>query len=422
MENLNLAFNVLEDVYKDKAYASIQFNQRVDKHSNSELAYKIIYGVLENSVKYDYIIDKFCKKRPKLQLIILLKIAIYVHNHVDSIKDYTIVNLLISILNNKGKNDLRGFFNAVVRRYFENDSLDMRFDDPLEQLSFDLSKPLWLCKEIVDEYGFENAYKILKIKEERFENIRINLNKITSEEIEKILTAEKINFEKTDYDSYLVNNNKFISDLFKAGYITFQDITSMMAVKALNTEGNCEVLDMCAAPGGKAIYISELNPSANIIACDIHEHRLELLNSYIKRMNSKNITVKNRDATVLYEKYKNRFDYIILDAPCSGMGLINKKPDIMLNKDLNDVISLAYLQKQMIKNAVQYLKVGGVLVYSTCTILRKENRDVINTVLSDDFILDKTVEFEGVKSATLQILFSKKGYGGFYISKIKRIR
>ena len=187
-----------------------------------------------------------------------------------------------------------------------------------------------------------------------------------------------------------------------------------------------DALDICSAPGGKAVLISELTPHGKVTACDIHEHRVRLIQSYKERMHVPNVNAIVSDASKFNPEFENKFDYVLLDAPCSCFGTFRKHPDVFLSRDENDILKLANTQKEILKNAVRYLKNGGILVYSTCTIFDEENRQVVESILEKGKYELEKIDFNNDK---LNARFKNKGtisilphdeYDGFYIARIKK--
>jgi tRNA and rRNA cytosine-C5-methylases len=212
-----------------------------------------------------------------------------------------------------------------------------------------------------------------------------------------------------------------VKKLFKSGEITYQSVTSMKAIKALDVADGNRVLDLCSAPGGKSVLISELNPSGSVVACDLYPHRIELVAGYAKRMNAKNIETEILDATIYEHKFLNGFDRVLVDAPCSALGVTRKEPDILLNRKPDDIAELQRTQKLILSNAAKYLRRGGTLIYSTCTFTKEENSEVIADFLlhNEDFAL-KSIEGERANDGTLQF-YPKDEIDGFFIAKtVKR--
>ena len=194
----------------------------------------------------------------------------------------------------------------------------------------------------------------------------------------------------------------------------------MKAVYALGLKDKAEILDMCSAPGGKAVLMGELSPESNIIACDLHKHRVELIDKYAKRMGIENIRPMVNDATKLRKEWIGKFDYVLVDAPCSCFGTYKKHPDVFLNRNYSHSIELSNMQKDILENAIKYTKEGGIIVYSTCTLFDVENIDVVRSVLDKAQLVN--FDCEGLPNDKSYIrLLPSAGSDGFFIARLKKI-
>lgn len=412
------SYNALYAIYSGRTYLSQTLNN-VDREVMPEVT-KIIYGVLENNVKYDYYISKLVMERPSSKLKIVFKLAMYILEHMDSIPDYAVINECVELTAEIGKKQLKGFVNATLKQFLvKKTELP---NNRHEKISVECSMPLWLVKAYCKQYGEDTAVKLMTAKLDEREHIRANLRKITHNDLARLLNERGIEFsESLDGLGYYVRNSRNVRDLFDLGLITVQSLSSMLVVRALSPKSNSTVLDLCSAPGGKAVFMSETADNLEIIANELHPHRAELINSYIERMDAKGITVTVGDASQINEDYKERFDYVLCDAPCSGLGVISKKPDILLNKSYDDILNLSELQYTLLNNAIDYLKPDGVVVYSTCTTLREENYNVVGRTLKerDDVALEvMDISFEN--NGSVQLL-PTDGMDGFFIARLRKI-
>ncbi|HAT84144.1 MAG TPA: hypothetical protein DCS37_04530, partial [Clostridiales bacterium] len=237
-------------------------------------------------------------------------------------------------------------------------------------------------------------------------------------------------FKKSDVGGYIVKATDCVKRMFDKGLVTFQSPSSMLAVQALNVTDGAQVLDICSAPGGKAVYMSEICPHGKITACDLYPHRVALIQKYKNRMHTPNVKAIQADACVLSDEWKDCFDFVLCDAPCSCLGTFKKHPDVFLNKDEKCVIELADMQRKIIENAAKYLKVGGKMVYSTCTLFKEENEDVVNDFIAknDGFALEKIDGLDRIdggkykdNNGTIQILPHEE-YDGFFIARLQRVK
>ena len=374
---LSDALQVLSEVYLDKKYVNVALTHI----RTNPLTTKIIYGVIENEIQLEDIISQLVAKQPDKRIKIILKIGIYLLLYTDNIPQYAIVNESVNLTKKIGKQGLSGFVNSVLKKVSRKE-YEVKND-----LKISCSKPDWFINKIKEDYDNETVERIIKAKPEIREHIRENRNKPIG--IEEEFTKRKIEYEKTQVGGYYVKLDDYVKELVHNGNCTIMSPSSMLTCQVFNIDKNKKLLDLCSAPGGKAIYLSELSVgTSNITACDIHFHRLNLIESYTKKMKTKNIIVEKNDAMQFNPEYENQFDYVLLDAPCSCMGTFLKHPDVFLNKELIDIKTLAKNQKKMADNAVRYLKKGGILVYSTCTIFKEENGEVANYIgeyLKEDY-------------------------------------
>lgn len=387
---------------------------------------KNIYGVLENKLYLEYILKKLSKiKLNKLDknVKIILLIGLYNIHFLDR-KNYAIVNELVN-LTKKVSFRSKSYVNAILRSFIRGEEnlskINIKNED--ENKSIKYSMPLWIIKYLNDSYGKEYTDKFLKsLNKERNLSIRINKAKTDKNELKKLLKDRGYILEDSKISdlSLIVKNSKGLAstDEFKKGLFTIQSEGSIKVCEILNPKKNSNILDICAAPGTKTSFLAELcENSSKIIANDISFNKLSKINENIKRLNLKNIEITNFDATLLKEDYKEKFDYILCDLPCSGLGVMDRKPEIRYNRTMEDVKNLSKLQKNILDRAFLYLKQGGTLVFSTCTIGNIENKDNF-TYLSKKKRLKnikinekKYIEFNSFEDET----------DGFFITKFEKI-
>lgn len=387
---------------------------------------KNIYGVLENKLYLEYILKKLSKiKLNKLDknVKIILLIGLYNIHFLDR-KNYAIVNELVN-LTKKVSFRSKSYVNAILRSFIRGEEnlskINIKNEDEYKSIKY--SMPLWIIKYLNDSYGKAYTDKFLKsLNKERNLSIRINKAKTDKNELKKLLKDRGYILEDSKISdlSLIVKNPKGLAstDEFKKGLFTIQSEGSIKVCEILNPKKNSNILDMCAAPGTKTSFLAELcENSSKIIANDISFNKLSKINENIKRLNLKNIEITNFDATLLKEDYKEKFDYILCDLPCSGLGVMDRKPEIRYNRTMEDVKNLSKLQKNILDRAFLYLKQGGTLVFSTCTIGNIENKDNF-TYLSKKKRLKnikinekKYIEFNSFEDET----------DGFFITKFEKI-
>lgn len=323
---------------------------------NKARTVKICYGVLEKDVYLDYIIGANAKKSPKAAIKIILKTALYMLEFMQK-HDYMVVDYAVELTKKLGKEGAAGFVNAFLRSY----KLPPLPESAVERISLECSAPLWLAKKLKRSYKNE-ATEILSTASEgvcvRFER-----------GAERYLEGPH---KKTPFENVYLFPNFVRDEGFFAGDYTFQSVGSVAICSAIC--GGESLLDACAAPGGKSVLLSK--KFKNVTACELHAHRVELINSYSARMGASNVTAVQADSSVYNPEFGEKFDAVLCDVPCSGTGVINENPDIKLFRKESDIESLNEIQLKILENCSRYVKKGGTLYYSTCSVLPEENDSI----------------------------------------------
>lgn len=424
-KHIDSAYKILSKVYQDGTYSNMAFlGERV-----SDMSTRLVYGTLEENVKIDYILSQLIEKKPQKSVLTLLKIGTYALLNLSDVPKFAIVSECVEVAKSNGKGGASGFINAVLKKVADGKySLPKESDE--NYLSVTYSKPQWFCDKLEKQYGKEVARSILSAKSTTLEHIRINSRMATESDVEFLLKKNKTDFKKSDVGGYIVKANDAVRHMFDKGLVTFQSPSSILAVKALGVTDGAQILDICSAPGGKAVYMSELCPHGKVVACDLYPHRVALIQKYKNRMHTPNVKAVQADACVLNEEWKDAFDFVLCDAPCSCLGTFKKHPDVFLNKDESCINELATTQRQILENAAKYLKVGGAMVYSTCTLFEEENENVVHDFLEKnvDFVLEHISGLEKIdggkyldNKGMIQILPHDE-YDGFFIAKIRRVK
>lgn len=412
------SFQVLSDVYQNRAFSGIALNKALRYCSTKDKALitKIVYGVLDSNIRLEYIISKYIRKMPKDATLICLKIGVYCLENL-SIPTYAVVNDAAELSKFSEDRRIVGFVNATLKNIAATiEEFDDYPQDEIERLSVQYSYPEWALRKLVKDYGLEIAKKIVCFPLEERATVRI------SKQISPLFFEQHgCDVESTLFDDAIYVKGKLpdFNDCF-----TTQSLSSM-AISRICANGLGEsFLDCCSAPGGKAIYVKQLCGSANVVACDIHEHRVELIKQYAARMGV-DIETHCLDMSVLYQPFVNVFDTVLCDAPCSGFGVLNNHPDIKLFRENKDISELMKLQYAILSNCANYVKVGGRLIYSTCTVFDNENGQNIRKFLKEhtNFVYDKIAlpQFELANNQPYyQFLPYKDGVQGFFVAVLKR--
>ena len=427
-----LALKILYKIDNEKAYSNVILNEEINKNrkiiDERDIGFisEIVYGVTTWKLTIDEIIRKYSKIRLKKispWIITILRMGVYQIVFLDKVPKSAAVNESVNLAKRYGHKSSSNFVNAILRKISKKDYEDFfDIDDNIERISKTTSMPVWIIEKLLKEKDIDEVENICKNSNIRPKiTVRINKLKTNKEEIKKILAKEKIEFKECELDDFLIlekvkNIEKF--DLIKNGYLTIQDKGAGLIALVLNPKENEHVLDACSSPGGKTTYMAEMmNNRGEIVAWDIHEHRVNLVEKNAKRLDINIINTECKDATKYEEKYKEIFDKILLDVPCLGLGVLKRKPDIKWQRKEEDINEITKIQKEILNSCSKYLKENGELVYSTCSILKDENEEIIKE------FLEKNKNFEAIEISGKQQyiqLYQDKENDGFFICKLKK--
>lgn len=400
---------------------------------------RLITGTGSYKIQLDYILSQFiskdlCKLKPAILQI--LRMAVYQMLYMDSVPDNAACNEAVKLAEKKGLGALKGFVNGVLRNIARNKDKAFSFEnitDKTTYFSVKYSAPVWLVKLWITEYGEDLTEKMLAaFLEESLITIRVNTAVCSVDECKKALEAEKIEFSEHEYlpEALIIKNADNISKslCFNMGYFQIQDVSSMLVGVAAGYKKGMKVLDICAAPGGKSMHAASLvGKEGMVISNDLTEKKVRLIEENAKRERLDNIKTKVSDACEFVPEYEETFDVVIADVPCSGLGVIGRKNDIKYRVKESDIDELVILQRKILNNAVRYVKKGGILMFSTCTVNRKENDGNVKW-LQESFGL-KPVDFienlgnplcdeEAVKEGYLQLFPGRHLTDGFFVAKL----
>ena len=426
-----VAINLISQVDKG-AYSNIALNEtfKTLDINSKEKAFitEIFYGVIRNKKFLDYIMEKNTKEIKKEWIRNLLRISIYQITFMDS-DNKGVVWEATELAKKKYGVPISKFINGTLRNYLRNKDSELKNLADEKNYEVLYSIPEWFCDILEKQYGNENLKQaITSLKKIPYLSVRVNKLKYTEKEFEEFLKEKDIQIIKKIDTVYYINSGLIInSEEFKIGKIIAQDASSYLAAKNLGVMPNELVLDICAAPGGKTAVLAEnMENRGEIIAIDIHQHKIKLIDTNMKKLGIDIVKATVMDARNV-NKQGRKFDKILVDVPCSGYGVIRKKPEILYSKNRESVEELAKLQLEILNSAADILKDGGELIYSTCTITDEENTNNIKKFLEErkEFKGEKLYIPENVlgdydKLGGFCINYKEEIMDNFYIIKLKK--
>lgn len=381
------------DAYLDKLL-DIELKNSNLSGVDKSLLFEIVHGVMRWLGRLDWILNGFYKGQfskcvPNVKNA--LRVALYQIIFLDKVPDYAAVNEAVEFVKKLQGQKYADIANGVLRNIIRNKDV-IRFPDPNEDIlayfSAYYSHPTWIVKRWINRFGAESTEKLLIANNNKPSlTLRVNGLVTNKEELKSLLDSVQLKYTETQYNPEFIrlNNLTNISDweYFQKGYFTIQDESTGFPVKILDAKPGMRVLDLCAAPGGKAAFIADMmNNEGEIIAIDRFDSRLKILEKNLNRLKVKIVKSFAEDANDYQDD--NGFDRVLIDAPCSGFGTLTKKPDLKWKKDLGDIRKIVNIQLELLKKGSTLVKPGGILVYSTCTIEQEENIEVINKFLNEN--------------------------------------
>ncbi len=420
------ALSAIMKIEREGGYSNIVVDNILKELEARDRAFAtaLIYGVVERRITLDHIIKSYSKSPPhKLNPTVaaIIRLSLYQLLYMDSVPESAAVNEGVTLAKKNKVSFASGFVNGLLRNFIRDDmKIPPVKGGVKEQISVECSCPLWLVDKLYNYHGEEKVREILSASLGAPPNyIRVNTTLTSTEKLAEKLQNEGATVETTEIKDCLKIKSSDITQLksFKEGLFHAQDVSSQICSDMAVSEGAKRVLDVCAAPGGKSFTMAEIMAGkGEIYACDLHENRVKLIDDGAKRLKLENIKAVKWDASLYNEKFM-LFDSVLCDVPCSGFGIIRRKPEIRYKKQ-EDLINLPNIQYDILENSSKYVKVDGVLIYSTCTLLRVENEDVVNK------FLDKHKEFAPFDEENPHTTYlpTKNGGDGFFIFKLRRIK
>lgn len=420
----------------NQAYSNLILDSTLEASTFSErdkaFVSRLFYGILERKLTLEYVVSVYSNKPlQKLDgsVLNILKMGLYQILYMDSVPDNAAVNESVTLVKQSGKSSASGFVNAVLRNFIRDGKKISFPKDKIERLAVEYSCSSELVKKLCKDYSYELAEDLLKSSVTPHKTyIRVNNLKTSASQLASDLSSLGYLVEKCDVveNCLIVDNLGDVEkcDLFKKGHFHVQDLSSQLCCRVLNPQSGEIVLDLCAAPGGKTFTFTEMmNNKGTVIACDLHQKRANLIKKGAERLGITAITTAQNDAKVVNETFP-KADKVLCDVPCSGFGVIRSKPELKYT-DLSSIERLPKIQYEILCTASQYLKIGGELVYSTCTLNKDENDLIAERFLREhkNFEpVDILEEYSDIAQGYMATIFPKHfGCEGFFISKFRKV-
>ena len=432
-----LAVKILNRVLNEGAYSNIIISKELNEVELSDkdkaLLTEIVYGVLRRKKTLDIIISNFVKdiKLMDKDILNILRVAVYQMNFLDKIPSYAACNEAVEMAKEISESDSK-LVNGILRNYTKNpDDIEV-VGNKIDEYAYKFSFEPWMIRLLIKQYG-ENVAKKIMSGLNQIPKVSIRVNDIKADYDDVFEELEKMDYEIEEGvvcpEAISIKGGRSIENnpLFKEGKITVQDESAMVIAPLLELEEGMKVIDLCSAPGGKTTHIAEiLNNTGEVLAFDIHETKLGLINENCERLGISNVKINLNDATKLNPELIASSDRILIDVPCSGIGIIRKKPEIKWNKKRSDLRNIIQTQRDIMENAWQYLKSGGIMIYSTCTLNKEENEENIEWFLNTHkdckikkIFIGKQDNLVYNRDGSLTIM-PNENMDGFFVAKLEK--
>lgn len=442
-----MALKILYDISEKGAYSNISLNKHLEsvelRSLDKGFITELVYGTLKWRLTIDWVIEQFSSiKIRKISpwILNILRLGVYQLLYTDKIPESAACNESVNLSKKFGHAASSRYVNGVLRSVARNRD-KIKYPEALEDatkfLSVKYSHPEWMVKEWVNRFGEEFTRSLLDSNNGIPDfSIRINTLKTTIEQLKESLANEGVQCEKGKFseEALIIKNPSSVVRLeaFKNGWFQVQDESSMLVAKILDPKPEELVMDVCSAPGGKSTHMAQLMKNkGTVVSRDIHEHKIKIIKEAASRLGLDIIKAEIFDASELDAGYVDKADRVLVDAPCTGYGIIRRKPDIKWSRNISDRDEIMKLQSRILDASSRYVKPGGILVYSTCTIEPEENEGAVYEFLKRngnfelvDFteLLPDKLNKPGAKKGFIQLYPNIDGVDGFFISKLMRVK
>ena len=432
------ALSILIEINDNQAYSNLLLHRTIEKYGietkDRGLLTELTYGTLQHRMTLDYYLEPFVRGKLDKWVRELLRISLYQIVYLTKIPPHAVVHEAVEIAKRRGHKRIAPTVNGILRSVLRKGVRSLeQLEDGVAKIAIETSHPEWLIARWIELYGEEDATAMAHENNNPAPiSMRVNTVKMTPDEAIAALESEGFEVSPGEVvaESLISNSgNPANTEAYKQGLVTIQDESSMLPVNALDLAPGMKVLDMCAAPGGKTTHIAEkMNNEGEVFAHDVHNHKIKLIEANAERLGLTSITAKSGDSRKLVDVYgESSFDRILLDAPCSGFGVIRRKPEIKYVKNEADLEGLLTIQSELLATAEKLIKPNGIIVYSTCTVEYEENRGMVEKFLKShmDMELIPLPNLEdnknlAVEGHTLQVLPQHFGGDGFFVAALRK--
>lgn len=432
------ALSILMEINNNQAYSNLLLHRTIEKYNieakDRGLLTELTYGTLQHRMALDYYLEPFVRGKLDDWVRELLRMSLYQIVYLTKIPPHAVVNEAVNIAKKRGHKRIAPTVNGILRSVLREGIPSIEeIVDEVEKIAIETSHPRWLIDRWIELYGQEEATAMAhENNNPAAVTMRVNTTKKPMKEVIALLQSEKVKVsagEIVEESLLSESGNPANTRVYTKGLITIQDESSMLPAHALDVKPGMRVLDMCAAPGGKTTHIAELmKDDGEVIAYDVHKHKIKLIKDNARRLGLSSITAKSGDSRKLVDIYgEASFDRILLDAPCSGFGVIRRKPEIKYVKKEADLKGLLTIQAELLEEAARLIKPNGIIVYSTCTVEYNENRGMVEQFLQRHadmqlIPLPNLTEIEklSIENDTLQVLPQHFGGDGFFVAALQK--